>query len=143
MIKKGDILENIKKSYVDYIESHIIENNIKQDNNGNVIVSSVMIPILDHLNDFVEVFVLEKPSGYLLTDNGNTSTEIAMSGLGIPFPHIQMIVRKYGMVLDKDSKALKMGPVSEDKLGHAINMFSQCVAAISIYAYIENKIQKK
>ena len=76
---------------------------LSQLENGCVIITT---PFLDRHNDHVEVFVKRNGSGFLLTDGGETLTDLAMTGCELDSPErqslLQMTLNGFGVRVDGD-----------------------------------------
>lgn len=126
-------MKSIKEEYLDFFikNTSIDIVKIKSRKDGSKVKATrITIPLLNNINDFIEIYVIKDDIGYILSDGGETSVEIEMAGLSVPFEDVNFVLEKYGAKLDIETKNISMSCKNVKNLGNAINMFSQSLLAV-------------
>jgi hypothetical protein len=79
--------------------------------------AEITTPLLNHNNDHLQIYVRRQDNGFLLTDGGDTLTEVEMAGVNVGLPRrrdrIRSILNGFGVRQD-DNGALEIHATSRD-----------------------------
>ena len=107
-------------------------------------VSKISLPFLDALDDCTEIYIINDNDKYIITDDGETLTNLKFNGVEISSPSRQKIFERilsnYGVKVN-DNNSLYIEAII-DNLYLKKHMFLQCVAKINdMYVLSRNNVQ--
>ena len=107
------MIETIQKLVQDHHAWLKDNTELSQLDNGCVVITT---RYLDRHRDHVQVFVKRSGSGYLLTDGGETLTDLAMTGCELDSPERQSLLRMTlnGFGVQVDGNELQVLTSDED-----------------------------
>lgn len=95
-------------------------------------VTKLTLPFLDNLNDCTEVFIIKKETEYIITDNGETISNLNFNGIEIKSSSrkniFNNILNSYGAILDDGALVIR---ASENNLYLKKHMLLQCIIKIN------------
>ena len=98
----------------------------------------VDIPLLDHHNDYLQIYVKETESGYLLTDDGDTLIDLEMSGCPVSTEKRQDLLaftlQRFGIALNLATKELYI-ETGADRLALGMHNLLQSMLAVGDLIY--------
>lgn len=107
-------------------------------------VSKISLPFLDSLNDCTEIYIINENDKYIITDDGETLTNLKFNGVEINSPSRQRIFEQilfnYGVKLNNNNSLYIEAII--DNLYLKKHMFLQCIAKINdMYVLSRNNVQ--
>ena len=94
--------------------------------------SEITTPFTDHRNDYLQIYVSEKDGEAILTDNGSTLSELALSGCPIDSDKkkaaLLKILRSFGISINADEKLFVRSSLKA--LAQRKHLFIQAMLAV-------------
>ena len=106
-------------------------------------ITKLTLPFLDNLNDCTEVYIIKKENEYIITDNGETISNLNFNGVEINSPSrkkiFSNILNSYGIQNENDCLIIK---ANENNLFLKKHMLLQCIVKINdLYVLNRTNIQ--
>lgn len=130
---------NFKDGYFKWLYDNTIEFNINDN------TSRLTLPYLDRNNDCTEIFVKKTDDGYVITDDGETLSELYLSNLNLFSSKkrttiFNQILLAHGITKSADDELFIS--CSREELYQKIHMLTQCMIKVSDLFYTaKNNIQ--
>lgn len=114
---------DFKRNYLDWFSNNIKATDLSQN------LIRLTVPFLDFNNDYTEIFIQKQGNSYMLTDYGETISNLELSNY-IPAEKPQdlgEILSYYGVRLDGNALTIWCG---KDDFGNKVNALIQCILRI-------------
>lgn len=123
---RDDIVESYLDGYLKFLRDKSNEIQISAN------ITKLTLPFLDNLNDCTEIFIIKKDNEYIITDNGETLSNLSFNGIEINSPTRKNIFKNilisYGVILEEGALIVK---TSENNLYLKKHMLLQCIIKIN------------
>ncbi len=123
---------NFKDGYFKWLYDNTIQFNINDN------TSRLTLPYLDRNNDCTEVFLKKSEDGYIITDDGETLSELRLSGFNIFSSKkrtslFNNILLSHGVTKSSDDELYVI--CQKDEIYQKVHMLTQCMIKISDLFY--------
>lgn len=106
--------------------------------------SIVDIPLLDRHNDYLQIYVRDTKSGFLLTDDGDTLIDLEMSGCPVNTEKRQELLaytlRRFGIEQDIETKELFIETSAESFAQGMHNLMQSMLAVGDLFYTTEQRV---
>lgn len=120
-------LKEFKHEYLSWLSQNIETVTLSQD------TVRLTAPFLDFNNDYTEIFIRKQGNSYLLTDYGETISNLELSNFRIRdntkrSSRLKSLIASYGVVLRGDELIMEC---DESNFGRKANALMQCMLKVS------------
>lgn len=131
-------INNLVETYIDFIKENITVEKI--DDN----LFEIETPFLDRKNDFIAIYAKFDQGNILLTDNGETITDLELSGMKFNSPkrkqELELVLNGLSINFDKKTNSLSV-PTTESSFAYKKHNLIQAILSINdMFVLSENKI---
>ena len=119
-------VESYLDGYLKFLKDHSIEEKIDEN------ISKLTLPFLDSLNDCTEIYIIKQDNEFIVTDNGETLSNLAFNGViikeGTRKNIFTRIINSYGVLMQGDSLYLS---ATYDNLFLKKHLLLQCICKVN------------
>jgi hypothetical protein len=123
--------------YINFLKDYSSETKINNK------VTKIVLPFLDSLNDCTEIYIIKNDNNYIVTDDGETITNLSFNGVEIKGPSregiFQKILNSYGVMRKDDALYIN---ANEADLYLKKHLLLQCINKVNDM-YILNRSNVK
>ena len=128
-------MNDFKAQYLDWLKENIAQSEIRKG------VYRITLPYLNRSNDMMDIYILEKNGGYILTDDGEILRNLELSGVNLDTGRrkdlLNQILLSFGIKIDKSQTLFT--EASLDNLPLRKHMLSQCMIKIDDLFYLSKR----
>ena len=123
--------------YLAFLKDHSREVAVSEN------ISKITLPFLDSLNDCTEIFIVKNGNDFIVTDNGETLSNLSFNGITIKGAARQnifnRIVHSYGVQIESNSMFIK---ATMSDLYLKKHLLLQCISKVNdMYMLSRNNVQ--
>lgn len=130
-------IQNYLDGYLSFLKDHSREISVAEN------TTKITLPFLDSLNDCTEIFIVKNENDFLVTDNGETLSNLLFNGIAIKGLARQnifnRILNSYGVQIQQNSLFVK-ATISDLFLKK--HLLLQCISKVNdMYMLSKNNVQ--
>lgn len=134
---ENESLESYLDGYLKFLKDKSYEEKISDD------VTKLSLPFLNELDDYTEIYILKKDNEFIITDNGETISNLQFCGLELNTNSrkkvFQNIINSYNVLFEDNSLFIR---ANNNNLYLKKHLLFQCIAKINdMYLLSKNNVQ--
>lgn len=131
-------MKNFKLQYLDWLNANIQQSEIREG------VYRITLPYLNRSNDMMDIYILEKKDGFILTDDGATIHNLDLVGVSLSKGRrkdlLDQTLLSFGIRMDEEQALYT--EASPDNLPLRKHMLSQCMLKIDDLFFLSKRNAK-